>query len=576
MAAITEAELPTIDDIRQAIPAGTCVVEYFQAGRAWIIFLLDQDGLQGAGAVTTEVPLETVIQQFRDEIYNGDTELVAGAMLFQAFLSPVLPTLEKVRDLIVVPHRSLHYVPFSALWYEPAGDYAPPRQYLKNPFTLTTIPSASYLPYLTRTAPPDREYGAAVVLGNPTGDLAGADLEARQVAAKLGVTARLGPSATREALLGAAAPAVLHVASHGSYNVQDPLLSGLALADGVVTVEDLLNSGPAPGLLVLSGCVTGMSKTRPGDELIGLAQAALRCGTRSVVAALWETFDESSAVFFGHFYDALIDGIRVGEAIGWARDALAKGSGGYDHPVDWAPFLLFGDPDQCLIERDHTPMAEVHRGLRLLDQGDVARREEPSFSMSPAAAARWAAAWAAFPIDAARDEGDSKDAQAAWQQAADSADPEAAPLAMWSSREPRSKEDDADGARAAYQQAIDSGHPEAAPRAALNLGALLFGQADLEGARAAWQRAIDSGHYEVLPKAAINLGALLTKQDDTEGARASYQRAIDTGDDELAPEAAFNLGTLLGRNGDEEGARAAYQQAIDSNHPDVLQRPPIT
>ena len=43
---------------------------------------------------------------------------------------------------------------------------------------------------------------------------------------------------------------------------EDPLLSGLVLADGVVTVEDLLSSGPAPGLLVLSGCVTGKSEAQ--------------------------------------------------------------------------------------------------------------------------------------------------------------------------------------------------------------------------------------------------------------------------------------------------------------------------
>ena len=78
----------------------------------------------------------------------------------------------------------------------------------------------------------------------------------------------------------------------------------------MVTVEDLLSSGPAPGLLVLSGCVTGMSERKPGEELIGLAQAALRNGTRSVVATLWETFDESSTIFFEHFYEALTEGHR--------------------------------------------------------------------------------------------------------------------------------------------------------------------------------------------------------------------------------------------------------------------------
>ena len=132
------------------------------------------------------------------------------------------------------------------------------------------------------------------------------------------MTAHLGASATRRPARRLS-PVVLHVAGHGAYNTEDALLSGLVLADGVVTVEDLLSAGPAPSLLVLSGCVTGISERKPGDELIGLAQAALRTGTRSVVATLWETFDESSTVFFEHFYDALTEGKSVSEAISCGR-----------------------------------------------------------------------------------------------------------------------------------------------------------------------------------------------------------------------------------------------------------------
>ena len=313
LAAITEAELPTEDDIRAAIPPGTCVLEYFQSGNSVFVFLLDQDGLKDSGVVTPPEPVEAIVKRFNDEIEYGSPELAAGSLLFATLLEPFMPKLAETEDLIVVPHRSLHYVPFSALWYEQGSDDEPSRRYLRTRFNLTTVPSASYLPYLARIAAPEREYGPPVVLGNPTGDLDGADLEARRVAAKLGVTALLGASATRATLLGADAAAVVHVASHGQYSEEDPLLSGLRLADGFVTVEDLLGSGPAPRLLVLSGCVTGKSERRPGDELIGLAQAALRSGTRSVVATLWETFDESSTLFFEHFYESLTEAWRHGE-----------------------------------------------------------------------------------------------------------------------------------------------------------------------------------------------------------------------------------------------------------------------
>ena len=249
LAAITEAQLPRDEDIRAAIPAETFVLEFFQAGDSVIGFLLDQDGLHCYEAEFDE-PVDVVVRRFRDEIDGGDTEMAAGKVLFDALLRPFMPMLATTKNLIVVPHRSLHYVPFNALWYKPADDDASPRRYLKNRFYLTTIPSASYLPYLARTTAPDRKHGPAVVLGDPTGDLDGAAEEARLVAAKLGVTARLGPEATRRCLLDAADPVVLHVAGHGAYNTQDPLLSRLELADGAVTVEDLLSSGPAPSLLV--------------------------------------------------------------------------------------------------------------------------------------------------------------------------------------------------------------------------------------------------------------------------------------------------------------------------------------
>jgi CHAT domain-containing protein/Tfp pilus assembly protein PilF len=568
LAAITEAELPTEDDIRAAIPPGTCVLEYFQFGDSVWAFLLDQDGFKDSGVVTPPEPVEAIVSRFNDEIDGDSRELAAGRLLFHALLGPFMQQLAETEDLIIVPHRSLHYVPFSALWYEQGSDDKPSRRYLRTRFNLTTAPSASYLPYLARTSAPEREYGPAVVLGNPTGDLDGASLEARHVADRLDVTARLGADATREALLGAGAAAVVHVAGHGRYSEEDPLLSGLVLADGVVTVEDLLGSGPAPRLLVLSGCVTGKSERRPGDELIGLAQAALRSGTRSVVATLWETSDKSSTLFFDHFYDSLMEGgATVSQAITWARDALATGPGGYGQPLDWAPFLLIGDPQQRLVEPDQTPMAQFNRGVDLLDQGDEegARNvfEHVASSGSSKAAGR-----AAFSLGLLlNSQGDTGGAQQAWQRAADSGDPEVAPVAMWGLGGLLEDQGDVEGARAAYQSAIDSGHPDAAPQAMISAGNLLRGQGDIEGARAVYQRALDSGHPEAVAKASTHLGTLLGEQGDIEGARAAYQRAIDGGDDENAPVAAVRLGTMLAQHGDFANARPALQTAIDGGHP---------
>jgi CHAT domain-containing protein/Tfp pilus assembly protein PilF len=570
LAAITEAELPNEDDIRAAIPEQTAVLEFFQLGNTVIMFLLDRDGLTDCAMTSFDGPVEAVIQRFRDEIDGGDRNMETGNKLFAALLRPIMPKLATTANLIVVPHRSLHYVPFSALWFAPAGDDAPPRQYLKNRFYLTVIPSASYLPHLNRLATADRQLGPAVVLGNPTSNLPGAETEAVRVAARLAVTPRLRQEATRQALLGAAAPAILHVASHGNYNAGDPLLFGLELADGVVTVEDLLNSGPAPGLLVLSGCVTGMSARKPGEELTGLAQAALRNGTRSVIATLWETFDESSTIFFEHFYEALTQGHRVSEAIGWARESLAKDPGGYDQPVDWAPFLLIGDPDQRLIEPDKAPLAIFNRGLELADQGDVegAKAAFQNAIDSNFPEMRGKAAYALGLM--LKSQNDFEGAMVAWQKAAASDDVEMAPMAEWSLASLLEEKGDIEGAKAAYQRAIDSNHPDVTPRALLDLGGVLVGQGDVDDGLAAYRRVVDSGHPEAAPKAAMNLGNLLAQQEDYDGAFAAYQYAVDSGDEEMAPLAAVTLGTMLAQRGDAAGAGVMLQKAIDSGHLEAM------
>lgn len=545
LAAVTGEQLPSVDDICAALPDGTAMVVYFELGDEILIFpVLRDQGIPGLGRTTFDEPVEELVQKFRREIEGSDEPLQAGNALFAALIRPVMPLLATTQRLIVVPHGVLHYVAFSALWFTPAGDDMPPREYLRNRFILTTVPSAGYLPLLAAIAAdaqadpgaddPAASLGPAVVLGNPTDDLPGAEAEARDVAARLGVTALLGPAATRSAFLDAGTPAVLHVACHGTYESSDPLLSRLEMADGGVTVEDLLTAGPAPGVLVLSGCVTGMSARKPGDELVGLAQAMLRRGTRAVIATLWETFDESSAIFFGHFYQALTGGFSVSDSAAWARDALARGPEGFAQPVDWAPFVLIGDPSYRVVSHPDPGQDAYYRGLEL----SVA--------------------------------GDRPGALAEFRQAAADGGAEFGSMASYRAAQILADQGEPDAAMQYYQRALDLGDPGTVPLAALDVGAILLERGDIDGARAALQRAIDGDHREASPKAAYNLGVLLAGQGDLAAAREAYRRAASSGDAEIAPVAAFSLGMLLADQGDTEGAKTAWQAAILSGHPRAM------
>jgi CHAT domain-containing protein/Tfp pilus assembly protein PilF len=569
VAAITGAELPTTEDILAAIPSDTAMLVYYQLDEQVIIFPLLPGAGDGAGElqfvrVNFGEPVEGVVRKLRREIERGDTDLPTGNALFAALFRPVMPLLATTQNLIIVPHGALHYLPFSALWFVPAGDDTPPREYLRTRFIQTTVPSASYLPFLARVSGGERTYGPPVVLGNPTGDLPGAEQEAQNVAAILGVPPRLGAAATRDALLSAGSPSVLHVASHGVYDTTDPLLSRLEMANGGVTVEDLLAVGPAPGVLVLSGCVTGLSDRKPGDELIGLAQAMLRRGTRAVVATLWETFDESSALFFEHFYQALISEAPVNEAMTIARHYLATGPGGFDQPVDWAPFVLIGDPGHRVVDPADPLRLAYNHGVELEERGDLAGalREfrKAADSPNPVVASR-----SAYHVGTVLGRGkDITGALAAFRAAAESGDPQVTGMADYRVGQILADSNDTDGALAAYQRAMNSADPDAQALAALDVGGILFGRGDLPGARAAYQRAIDGDQSEASPKAAYNLGVLLQKTGDIAGAVVAYRRAMDSGLEEIAPTAAVALSAMLATQGEADAARVALQQAIDS------------
>ena len=139
------------------------------------------------------------------------------------------------------------------------------------------------------------------MLGDPRLDLPFARREAREVAARLSTTAQLGDAATRAALHRGG---YLHFAGHGRLVAEDPWQVGLQLADGPLTLDDLLVSPLGFGRVVLSGCETGARARLGRARRVGLVDAMVLSGARSVVAARTEVDDEDTRAFFAAFYDA--------------------------------------------------------------------------------------------------------------------------------------------------------------------------------------------------------------------------------------------------------------------------------
>jgi CHAT domain-containing protein len=263
--------------------------------------------------------------------------------LAHALLDRVWPHVEDADALCIVPHGHLFYLPFHAL-------RAPSGRYLIEERPIVYAPSAALMTYARRRA---SRGGAARFRGFGTGQAddpaqrrQGFEDEARAIAALPMWAAPetfTGESATTRAFLTEAATAdVVHCACHGFFDADDPMASGLLLADGRLSARTLADARLEADLVYLSACVSGRHDIRPGDEVLGLVRALIRAGAASIVASLWPIAAwTSTRRLMERFYDHwLVEGMPKMRAMQAAQIETMRE---HPHPYHWAPFALLGD-----------------------------------------------------------------------------------------------------------------------------------------------------------------------------------------------------------------------------------------
>ncbi len=160
-------------------------------------------------------------------------------------------------------------------------------------------------------------------------DLPGSDYEVRAITNLLGQdpTVLVGREATEDAFLQMAGDSdVLHLATYGSMNRQNPLFSWLDLApggtgDARLEVHEVYGLELDARLVVLSACETGLgagSQTNApaGDDWVSLTRAFLSAGADNVVASLWRVEDLATATLMDEFYRELGTGSRARRCTG--------------------------------------------------------------------------------------------------------------------------------------------------------------------------------------------------------------------------------------------------------------------
>ena len=118
---------------------------------------------------------------------------------------------------------------------------------------------------------------------------------------------------------------LVHVAAHGRFRADRPLLSTFELADGDVTLHESVPARVGARLAVLSSCEGGAHSGTGGSEVLGLASVLLARGAASVLAPLTVVRDLECGEFVSAVHDAMATGARFGPAVAevrsrWLRD----------------------------------------------------------------------------------------------------------------------------------------------------------------------------------------------------------------------------------------------------------------
>lgn len=333
-------------EIQALLDPGTQMIVYHLLDDRIACWVVGLNQLEFLSLDSNSRDIERLVGETRIKLQNYETVNEELGTLADILIKPVLPLTQGASRLGIVPHQSLHNLPFAALRLGPG-------RHLVDEAALFYVPSTSVLRYTI----PRREAGVSnsrvLAVGNP--DLGNKALSlpfAQKEAERMtfdfdDVTVKLGAEAT-ESWLVENLPnyGIIHIASHGEFNPDTPLFSAVLLSpdmenDGVLTAEEVFSLRLRADLIALSACQTGLGRVSNGDDIVGLNRAFVYAGTRELLTTLWRVDDISTAVLFKYFYRTVQSQDRA-EALRQSQIRL-KNRPEYRHPAHWAALVLSGD-----------------------------------------------------------------------------------------------------------------------------------------------------------------------------------------------------------------------------------------
>jgi CHAT domain-containing protein/tetratricopeptide (TPR) repeat protein len=340
-------EMPlTPSDIQNKLSKDAVLVEYFVARDQVTAFVITHDQVHSFAAITPTSEIRALMeklafqfskfqygspyyQRHKDVLLQNTREILDE--LGQKLIAPLWSEVSAAKTVIIVPHGALHGLPFQALRIN--------GKYLIATHAISTAPNAAVLKFCWEK--PVHLQGKPLLVGIPDERLPHVTKEIQALSALLkDADVLLGAEATFERIQQAASSCgILHLATHGLFRPEAPLLSSIQLADRWLAVQDIYDLDLKASLVTLSACETGLGHDAGGDDLVGLVRGFLYAGAASLLVSLWRVDDESMTELVTEFYTHWLAGNSKTEALRQAQIGLLEK---YEHPYYWAPLMLTG------------------------------------------------------------------------------------------------------------------------------------------------------------------------------------------------------------------------------------------
>jgi len=386
-AALTQPQPLTLRQIQTDVLDGdTVLLEYFLGRDRSFLWAVTDDRLYSY-ALPPKATVEAAAMEFLGTITGRSRfqlPVIARSAipLTQMLLDPAAEAIADKR-LLVVADGKLNYIPFAALSAS-AEEYEP----LVVRHEIAIAPSASALAVLRRqvrgrTSAPQTLMVLADPVFQPNDERLGGtgrsprlplDLERSAAAADINLARlpytqqeaesiitfvapekrdrALGFAANRDRLANVENYRIVHFATHGILNPDEPSLSGLVLSlfdengrsqNGFLRLYDIFNLDLAAELVVLSACNTGRGETVRGEGVIGLTRGFMYAGATRILMSLWSVDDRGTSELMVRFYRALLEeelspsaALRVAQIELWETDE-------WQSPYYWSAFALQGE-----------------------------------------------------------------------------------------------------------------------------------------------------------------------------------------------------------------------------------------